>query len=85
MVSYDFLRLQICLAMKLIKIGAPREAQQIFPIKLTSDGDIDIPKNERIVSGSRVSVLANVDPNPSNVCPHLSFSHITDHGPRRGR
>ena len=48
-------------------VGAPREAQQIFPIRLTSAGEVDIARNTKIVSGHRVTVLPNVDPSPTNV------------------
>ncbi|WWC90553.1 uncharacterized protein L201_005489 [Kwoniella dendrophila CBS 6074] len=47
--------------------GAPREAQQIFPIKLTSSNDVDISRNKRIVSGNRLSVLGGIDPKPENI------------------
>ncbi|WVQ68450.1 uncharacterized protein L199_006658 [Kwoniella botswanensis] len=47
--------------------GAPREAQQIFPIRLTSSNEIDIARNNRIVSGNRLSVLSGIDPKPENI------------------
>nr|XP_018261682.1 AP-2 complex subunit alpha [Kwoniella dejecticola CBS 10117]OBR83840.1 AP-2 complex subunit alpha [Kwoniella dejecticola CBS 10117] len=47
--------------------GAPREAQQIFPIKLTSSNEVDINRNSRIVSGNRLSVLSGIDPKPENI------------------
>ncbi|WWD19238.1 hypothetical protein CI109_103696 [Kwoniella shandongensis] len=47
--------------------GPPREAQLIFPIKLTSTGAVDIPRNSRIVAGNRLSVLGNIDPKPENI------------------
>ncbi|WOO83240.1 AP-2 complex subunit alpha-2 [Vanrija pseudolonga] len=46
--------------------GPPREAQQIFPIKLTSAGEVDLERNRRVLSGQRLTLLQNVDPNPSN-------------------
>ncbi|CAK9785403.1 Adaptor protein complex AP-2 alpha subunit [Cutaneotrichosporon oleaginosum] len=47
--------------------GPPREAQQIFPIKLTESGDVDVERNRRIMAGQRVSVLPNIDHNPNNM------------------
>ncbi|WWC71387.1 uncharacterized protein I206_105342 [Kwoniella pini CBS 10737] len=47
--------------------GAPREAQQIFPIRLTSSNEVDINRNSRIVSGNRLSVLSGIDPKPENI------------------
>jgi AP-2 complex subunit alpha len=54
--------------------GAPREAQQIFPIRLTASGDVDITRNTKIVAGNRVTVLPNVDPSPTNVSLPSVFS-----------
>ncbi|KAL7422361.1 hypothetical protein Q5752_003007 [Cryptotrichosporon argae] len=47
--------------------GPPREAQLIFPIKLTSAGDIDVARNQKVMSGHRMSILPNIDPNPNNL------------------
>lgn len=47
--------------------GPPREAQQIFPIKLTAEGGVDLERNRRIMAGQRMSVLGNIDQNPNNV------------------
>ncbi|WRT68596.1 uncharacterized protein IL334_005574 [Kwoniella shivajii] len=47
--------------------GAPREAQQIFPIRLTSSNDVDIPRNSRIIAGNRLAVLSGIDPKPENI------------------
>jgi len=47
--------------------GAPREAQQIFPIRLTSASEVDISRNTKIVAGNRVTVLQKVDPSPTNI------------------
>lgn len=44
--------------------GAPREAQQIFPIPA---GGVDTEKNRRVVGGARLGVLEGIDPNPNNV------------------
>ncbi|BGP37473.1 hypothetical protein JCM10449v2_001379 [Rhodotorula kratochvilovae] len=43
--------------------GAPREAQQVFPIP----NGVDAEKNRRVVGGARLGVLEGIDPNPSNV------------------
>lgn len=53
--------------MKLISIGPPREAQLVFPIKLTSAGELDLAKNTKIMGGNRLSLLSGIDPNPNNV------------------
>ncbi|UZJ51705.1 hypothetical protein CBS101457_001025 [Exobasidium rhododendri] len=47
--------------------GPPREAQKIFAFKLTKQGQVDISRNKKIVSGARVQVLSGVDPNPVNL------------------
>ena len=47
--------------------GAPREAQNVFPINLDASGQVDIAKNRRVVGGHRFSVLEDIDPNPVNV------------------
>jgi len=47
--------------------GPPREAQQIFPIRLDSSGNIESTKQQKIVSGSRFQILPDVDPSPSNI------------------
>lgn len=47
--------------------GPPREAQLIFPIKLTKTDEVDLAKNNKVIAGSRMSILPNIDPNPSNV------------------
>ncbi|GJN88097.1 hypothetical protein Rhopal_001053-T1 [Rhodotorula paludigena] len=47
--------------------GAPREAQQIFPIVLDASGKVDSVKNRRVVGGTRLGVLDGIDPNPNNV------------------
>lgn len=46
--------------------GPPREAQLIFPIKLTATGDVNLEHNSKVLAGHRLSVLGNVDPNPTN-------------------
>jgi AP-2 complex subunit alpha len=47
--------------------GAPREAQQIFPIRVDSSGNIDSAKQQKVVSGARFQLLPDVDPNPTNI------------------
>lgn len=47
--------------------GAPREAQKIFEFKLNKQGQVDINRNKKIISGARVQVLSDIDPNPLNV------------------
>ncbi|ODN90783.1 AP-2 complex subunit alpha [Cryptococcus wingfieldii CBS 7118] len=47
--------------------GPPREAQKIFPIKVSSTGAVDAARNARIISGNRLSVLADIDPKPDNI------------------
>jgi AP-2 complex subunit alpha len=47
--------------------GPPREAQQIFPIRLDSSGSVESTKQQKIVLGSRFQILPDVDPNPTNI------------------
>ncbi|GJJ09691.1 hypothetical protein Clacol_003915 [Clathrus columnatus] len=47
--------------------GPPRESQRVFPISLDSNGHIDIAKNRKILSGHRLSILDDIDPNPVNL------------------
>ncbi|KAI0047833.1 Adaptor protein complex AP-2 alpha subunit [Auriscalpium vulgare] len=47
--------------------GAPREAQNVFPINLTAGGDIDRDRQRTVVSGHRLNLLTDVDPNPNNL------------------
>ncbi|KAI0322331.1 Adaptor protein complex AP-2 alpha subunit [Amylostereum chailletii] len=47
--------------------GPPREAQSVFTIPLTPNNDVDHEKNRSVVSGHHLTVLPNVDPNPSNI------------------
>jgi AP-2 complex subunit alpha len=46
--------------------GPPREAQSIFPINLTDDGELDRERQHKVISGQKLSVLSDVDPNPNN-------------------
>ncbi|KAG2023491.1 AP-2 complex subunit alpha [Coprinopsis cinerea AmutBmut pab1-1] len=47
--------------------GPPREAQSVFPITLDAAGQLDLPKQSKVVSGHRLNILENIDPNPSNL------------------
>ncbi|KAJ6610910.1 adaptin N terminal region-domain-containing protein [Mycena sp. CBHHK59/15] len=47
--------------------GPPREAQNVFPIDLTSAGQLDLVKHRQVVGGHRLNVLDEIDPNPNNI------------------
>lgn len=47
--------------------GPPREAQNIFPIKLRPEGGVDVAKNQKVVSGTGFGLLDGIDPNPNNI------------------
>ena len=47
--------------------GPPREVQTIFPIELTSSGQLDLQKQKQVVSGHGLNLLTDVDPNPNNL------------------
>jgi AP-2 complex subunit alpha len=47
--------------------GPPREAQGIFPIKLTDAGELDLARQEKVVSGIRFNILHGIDPNTNNI------------------
>ncbi|KAJ7786309.1 armadillo-type protein [Mycena metata] len=47
--------------------GPPREAQNVFPVELTSAGQLDLVKNRQVVGGHRLNVLDEIDPNPNNI------------------
>lgn len=47
--------------------GPPREAQEIFGIKLDPAGAVDAARNRKVVGGCKFGVLNAVDPNPVNV------------------
>ncbi|KAF9015163.1 adaptin N terminal region-domain-containing protein [Cyathus striatus] len=47
--------------------GPPREAQSVFPIELTTSGQIDIAKNRQVISGHHFNILDDIDPNPNNL------------------
>ncbi|KAH9982895.1 Adaptor protein complex AP-2 alpha subunit [Lactifluus volemus] len=46
--------------------GPPREAQSVFPINLTSSGELDHDRQHKVISGQKLSILPDVDPNPNN-------------------
>ena len=47
--------------------GPPREAQSIFPINLTSSGGLDHDRHKQVISGQKLSILSDVDPNLNNI------------------
>ncbi|RXW22949.1 hypothetical protein EST38_g2917 [Candolleomyces aberdarensis] len=47
--------------------GPPREAQSVFSIPLASTGQLDLKRHRDIVSGHRLNVLDEIDPNPHNL------------------
>ncbi|KAG7450515.1 Adaptor protein complex AP-2 alpha subunit [Guyanagaster necrorhizus] len=47
--------------------GPPREAQVVFSIDLTSSGQLDLVKNNRVVAGHNLNVLDDIDPNQNNI------------------
>jgi AP-2 complex subunit alpha len=47
--------------------GAPREAQEVFPIDLTDAGQLELTKHRNVVSGHRLNILDEIDPNPNNL------------------
>lgn len=57
--------------------GPPREAQVIFPCRLSSSGDVDVSRNKKVIKGLRFGVLENVDPNPNNVVAASVFYTTT--------
>jgi AP-2 complex subunit alpha len=48
-------------------IGPAREAQRVFPIELNASGQLDLVKQRQVVTGHRLNVLEDIDPNPNNV------------------
>ncbi|KAH9065749.1 Adaptor protein complex AP-2 alpha subunit [Lactarius vividus] len=46
--------------------GPPREAQGIFPVNLTSSGELDRERQQQVILGQKLSILPDVDPNPNN-------------------
>ncbi|KIL70826.1 hypothetical protein M378DRAFT_183405 [Amanita muscaria Koide BX008] len=47
--------------------GPPREVQAIFPVELTSGGQLDLAKHKQVISGHGLNHLSDVDPNPNNI------------------
>jgi AP-2 complex subunit alpha len=47
--------------------GPPREAQSVFPINLSSSGELDHDRHKEVISGQKLSVLRDVDPNLNNI------------------
>ncbi|KAF9270218.1 Adaptor protein complex AP-2 alpha subunit [Marasmius fiardii PR-910] len=47
--------------------GPPRESQTVFPINLNKAGQLDLAKHKEVVSGQRLNVLSEIDPNPNNI------------------
>jgi AP-2 complex subunit alpha len=47
--------------------GPPREAQEVFPIDLTGAGQLDLTKHRNVVSGHKLNILEEIDPNPNNL------------------
>ncbi|KAF9459915.1 adaptin N terminal region-domain-containing protein [Collybia nuda] len=47
--------------------GPPRESQSVFPIELNSAGQLDLAKHRQVVSGHRLNLLDDIDPNPNNI------------------
>jgi len=48
-------------------IGDEREAQTIFSINLTPSGQLDLIKYRQVVSGHKLNILDDIDPNPNNL------------------
>ncbi|KAH9023756.1 Adaptor protein complex AP-2 alpha subunit [Lactarius hengduanensis] len=46
--------------------GPPREAQGIFPVNLTSSGELDRERQQQVILGQKLSILPDVDPSPNN-------------------
>lgn len=47
--------------------GPPREDQAVFPIELNGQGQLDLVKHRQVVSGHRLNLLDDIDPNPNNL------------------
>ncbi|KAG8963501.1 hypothetical protein FRC03_002911 [Tulasnella sp. 419] len=46
--------------------GPPREAQEVIPIKLVGANVVDTERQKKVIQGSRLHLLPDVDPNPVN-------------------
>ncbi|KAA1471479.1 Adaptor protein complex AP-2 alpha subunit [Dentipellis sp. KUC8613] len=58
--------------------GPPREAQSVFPITLTSAGQIDRDRQRQVVAGSGLNILPDIDPNPNNIVAAAVLHMSTD-------
>jgi len=47
--------------------GPPREAQSIFPISLSKSGELNHDRHKEVISGQKLSILSDVDPNLNNL------------------
>ena len=47
--------------------GPPREVQRVFPIELNAAGQLDLTKQREVVTGHRLNILDEIDPNPNNI------------------
>jgi AP-2 complex subunit alpha len=47
--------------------GPPREAQSVFPINLSKGGELNHDRHKEVISGQKLSILSDVDPNPNNL------------------
>ena len=47
--------------------GPPREAQSVFPINLTKGGELNRDRHKEVISGQKLSILSDVDPNLNNI------------------
>ncbi|KAF7784317.1 hypothetical protein Agabi119p4_482 [Agaricus bisporus var. burnettii] len=59
--------------------GPPRESQSIFPINLTTNGQLDLVRLRQVVSGHRFNVLDDIDPNPNNLVG-AAILHMSNDG-----
>jgi len=48
-------------------IGNDRESQTVFSISLTPSGLLDLNKHRQVISGQRLNILDDIDPNPNNL------------------
>jgi len=47
--------------------GPPREAQSVFPIILSKAGELNHDRHKEVISGQKLSILSDVDPNTNNL------------------
>lgn len=47
--------------------GPPREVQNVFTIPLTSTDQVDHGRYRQVITGQRLNILSDVDPNPENI------------------